>query len=397
MMRRAAVLFCMAWLVTACKSADVGAQDTDNSEETRQETAVSTKGKRNGKLTDEYLGIVYLPEHNVTLESGRLRVVLRGNTGTFNIYAVDAQGKRTAIFSTVDDSSTTFFSVLVGKREYRLNKAASIETQVRQTDAGGQIAYTLKKQFQSVLDFSLLSSERGGEADVVRLTLYVTNLAKNRQTLAVRAVLDTVLGENQSYHFETASHERIYGEKQFSALSGERFFYSGNGNTTAQVLVEGKTMQSPQMITFAHRDSLSSGAFFPVVRGEKSFTNIMTYSNSAAGINWPYFSVNPGETAHLTFYIAVGTGGVAPKGLQFVDALEDNAQIVAAVSDERRDVDAAVSEVSDDKLDFVYIQNLIDRINALNDDPKQVDRAEVRRLDAELDAILARIRQLNWQ
>ncbi|MDE7227167.1 MAG: hypothetical protein K2N31_02455 [Treponemataceae bacterium] len=420
MIRRMALFFCAAGVLASCRSADTGIRDMGQPVGTyhvaadvasvmeEQETAASRAEKEvedvsviaagggGNERTDEYLGIAYTPERNLTLESEKVRVVLRGKAGTFNIYAIDEKGKGIPIFAPTDDAMATFFSVLVGKREYRLNRAASVDRQVRRTAGGGQIAYTLKRQFQTVLDFTLLSSETGGEADIVRITVYTTNLAKNRQTLAVRAVLDTVLGESQPYHFVTASHDRIYGEKQFTLFSRDRFFYSGDDRTTAQILVEGKTMQPPQVVSFAGRDTLTDGPWFPVIHEEKGFGNIRAYSNSAIGINWQYFSVEPGETSHVTFYIAVGTDGEPPKGSQFVDSLVDES-LGAPQDGADGETDPDVPEVSESKLDPAYIQNLIDRINALNSDPQYVDRGAVRQLNAELDAILARLGQLNRQ
>lgn len=419
MIRRMALFFCAAGVLASCRSADTGMRDMGQPVGTyhaavdatsvmeEQEAAASRaekepeddaapEARRTKERMDEYLGIMYTPERNLTLESEKVRVVLRGKAGTFNIYAIDEKGKGIPIFAPTDDAMGTFFSVLVGKREYRLNRAASVGRQVRRTAGGGQIAYTLNRQFQTVLDFSLLSSETGGEADIVRITVYTTNLAKSRQTLAVRAVLDTVLGESQPYHFVTASHDRIYSEKQFTLFSRDRFFYSGDDRTTAQFLVEGKTMQPPQVVSFAGRDTLTDGSWFPVIHEEKGFGNIRAYSNSAIGINWQYFSVDPRETSHVTFYIAVGTDGAPPKGSQFVDSLVDES-LGASFDEADGEADADVPEVSESKLDPAYIQNLIDRINALNSDPQYVDRGAVRQLNAELDAILARLRQLNRQ
>ncbi|MDE7139824.1 MAG: hypothetical protein K2O09_03580, partial [Treponemataceae bacterium] len=134
-------------------------------EKEAEDVSVIAAGGGGNERTDEYLGIAYTPERNLTLESEKVRVVLRGKAGTFNIYAIDEKGKGIPIFAPTDDAMATFFSVLVGKREYRLNRAASIDRQVRRTAGGGQIAYTLARQFQTVLDFTLLSSETGGEAD----------------------------------------------------------------------------------------------------------------------------------------------------------------------------------------------------------------------------------------
>ena len=60
--------------------------------------------------------------------------------------------------------------------------------------------------------------------------------------------------------------------------------------------------------------------------------------------------------------------------------------------DKRTDVEFIVKNIRDYQLDPVYIQDLIDRIDALQSE-KKVDRKKVAQLNAELDAILERLRQ----
>ena len=54
-----------------------------------------------------------------------------------------------------------------------------------------------------------------------------------------------------------------------------------------------------------------------------------------------------------------------------------------------------LSSVTKAQLDPEYIQNLLDRIADLESDPALVDKGEVKRLNDELDAILAVIRSTN--
>ena len=65
----------------------------------------------------------------------------------------------------------------------------------------------------------------------------------------------------------------------------------------------------------------------------------------------------------------------------------------AEVPVEKPDFEFIVPPVSDAQLDPEYVQDLIDRINSLQSDPDLVDHEEVSRLNAELDAILLKLRQ----
>ena len=53
-----------------------------------------------------------------------------------------------------------------------------------------------------------------------------------------------------------------------------------------------------------------------------------------------------------------------------------------------------IETIGAEKLNYQYIQSLIDRINSLEGDDQNLDRNELLRLNAELDAILEKLRQM---
>ncbi len=377
-------------------------EEIEEREEIRRELEAAKKAdekRREREVTDKYLGVVYTPEKSCTLESGKVRVVLKKKTGSFNIYAIDSKKKAIPIFASNDGFRSTYFSLLIGKREYRLNQASRISAQVRQRDEGAQLAYRLEKDLQIVLDFSIHASIAGAEDDIVKVTVYTTNLTKNRQVLALKAVFDTVLGENLLYHFVTSAGQKITSERQIISFEKEKYVISTNSKTSAQFLLTGKSIPTPQTISFANRDVIEHSLWTPVIREERGFSTALTYNNSAMCVNWPYYAVEPGETTSFNFYICLATDGDTPKGTEFLDSLVDDARTVETFSANeiivhKPEVDFVVAPITENQLDPEYIQNLIDRINALNSDPKVVDRTEVRQLNAELDAILERLRRM---
>lgn len=379
-------------------------EEQEEREQIRKELEAQKKAdekKRKREQTDKYLGVVYTPERSCELKSGKVRVVLTGNTGSFNIYAIDAKNREIPVLAEADGFRSTYFSVLVGKDEYRLNREARVSSQVRKRDEGAQIAYRLEKDLQIILDFSTLASVAGEADDVVKVTVYTTNLTKNRQVLALKAVFDTVLGENLDYHFVTATGKKIPAERQIANFDKDTYFISTNEKVTAQFLLAGKSIPEPQVVSFANKDIIANSMWTPVVREERGFSTALSYSNSAMCVNWPYYSVESGETTSFTFYICIATEGDAPKGEQFLASLTDDAKTVETFAGannlvvRKPDVDFVVAPITEYQLDPEYIQKLIDRINSLNSDPNLVDRTEVRQLNAELDAILDKLRRMH--
>ncbi len=359
------------------------------------------KKRKKNERTDRYLGVVYLPRRNFSTAEGNVAITLRGGTGSFNIYGL-AKNSKSTVFSVADDSSSSYFSVLYDGIEYRLNYAAAVTPEVRELDGSCQLAYTLEKSLQVVLDFSILKSSPDVASDMVKISVYTTNLTEQKHTVGVKALFDTILGENTDWHFVMADGEKINSETQYTDLKDNPWISSSNGKTSVQLIYSGKTISPLQALSVANRDSLYRSTWIPVVNPEKGFSSVLAYNNSAVCLNWPSVELEGGKTNVITMYVAVGVDGAEPGAKTFLEGLEkiqeNEVEVVVEKNDfvvKKPDVDFVVAPITDYQMDPAYIQNLIDRINALQSDPKLVDRTEVRQLNAELDAILEKIRQQN--
>lgn len=351
---------------------------------------------------DNYLGVVYVPEKTYELKRGKLRITLKGSTGSFNIYARGEDTPETAVLTKYDGSSSSYFSAKIGSTSYRLNQDAGVTRELRKLGTGAQLAYTVEKKVQIVVGFEPISSVLGAPEDLVRVTVYMTNISKTPSDIAIKALFDTILGEGTDYHFITSTGVKIKGEKQFATMKNERSVISSNGRTSVQFVLFGDTVSAPEWVSFSNRDSLVKGPWVPVIVDSRSFNTVLAYNNSALTVNWSSEKIKSGETSTISFYIAVATDSQMPNGLAFVDSLstptkEESVEIREEPKKQldlkKPDVDFVLPPITDNQLDPVYIQNLIDRINALQSDPATVDRVEVRQLNAELDAILEKIRQ----
>ncbi|MCR5723945.1 MAG: hypothetical protein K6G80_02515 [Treponema sp.] len=369
-------------------------------EKKRIEKIENKRKKR--ERTDSYLGVVYLPVHNFELRRGNVELVLRGSTGSFNFYAVNKRQTAVPVLSDIDDASSSYFSVLIDGTEYRLNHDSGISPEVRDLEESGQLAYMLENKMQVVIEFMPVASVPGASADMLRLTVYTTSLAPKTQTVAVKGLFDTILGENTDYHFHTFSGRHIDAEAQFLPKDEEKWLVSTNGKTSVQFLFAGKAGSAVEAVTVANRDELKRSRWIPLIKQDKGFNGVMVYNNSALAVSWPEFELEPAKTKTVTMFIALASDGEEPKGNVFLEGVtvdpaaenQEEAKIDKTGFVIRKpDVEFIVPPITDKQLDPAYIQQLIDRIDSLQSDPKLVDRTEIRQLNAELDAILAKIRQ----
>ena len=363
--------------------------------------------KPNGKyLHDGALGIDYLLKSSCALSNRVLHVDLYKKTGTFNVYAKPDEGFEVPMLATPDLSSSSAFLLKLDEKVYNLSKSKNVAREIRAYDGGAQIVYILEDQVRFVVDFSLVSAPLTYGSGIVRVRLYAINLGILTHSIDVKAIFDTICGEVSSVHFTTENHSKIRYERRFSGadMRRERAVVSSNGSVSFQFVFDGQGVTPVEAVSFANIDEFYKNDWNSGVRNGRSFSNIRGYDDSAIMVDWNSFALAPDEKSEITFFIAVAVNDAPLEGLAYADGLlggeepenlpkePEKEESIPFVSDKRTDVEFVVPPIKDYQLDPEYIQNLIDRIDALQS-AKNVDRKEIQRLNAELDAILAKLRQ----
>ena len=410
----------------------VSCESSDAKNLTKEEKAILKEQKKQKK--DAYTGWIYIPERKFSITKDDIKIEMNGSTGTFCLYAIPEVGKPVPLLSNYDSTTSTVFSVQIGRKEYRLNRENGVKSEARRTPYGAQMAYTIGGEAQVVVDFSFLPSiATSSRVDMLRVTVYTINIGKHTQAFAIKGVFDTVLGENTAAHFSTAAKSRINSETQLFDLKDDLWVRSANENTSVQFLLEGKGINSPSHVTLANKDALALPVWVPQIQDTKSFSSVISYNNSAVGLNWKTAYIDPNRLGVITFYISVGIGGNEPAGKKFLEALAEgktalSAKIPPAFQTTTVPPDPAqVSEaelqtayhenmpavpeeglvpvhtpresskdieITPAKLNPEYIQRLLDHIAALEDDGKDVNQTEIQYLNEELDAILKALNQM---
>lgn len=280
---------------------------------------------------DKYTGWIYIPESKFTITNGDVKIYMNGKTGCFELYAVPENLKAVPLLATYDSFSSSYFSVRIGNKVYRLNRENGVKSEARRTPYGAQMAYTISGKAQIVVDFSFLPSiASSSRVDMLRVTIYTINLSKHIQSFAIKGVFDTQLGENTLSHFSTASERNINTERQFLDMKDQIWVRSENEKAAIQFLLNGKGISNPQVVTMANKDVLENSSWIPQAQEGKSFSSVISYNNSALSVNWKTAYLDPMKLDIITFYISVASDGNEPAGKKFLASLAEGKTVLSA-------------------------------------------------------------------
>ena len=339
---------------------DKKAKKQKKHKKTKEEKAYEKLLKKQKR--DKYTGWVYLPEKKFSITNGELKIFMDGRTGCFCIYGVPENLKPVPLISEIDSFSSSYFSVKIAGKEYRLNRENGVKSEARRTPYGAQMVYTIEKKAQVVVDFSFMPSiASSSRVDMFRVTIYVINLGKKITAFSVKGVFDTILGENSNSHFSTLTNNKINSEKQFMAMADDLWIRSANQDTAIQFLLHGKGITPVQYVSLGSKSSIDNNSWIPQLQIDKSFSTVLSYNNSALALNWNTVYLDPMKTSVITFYISTGCDGNEPAGRKFLSDLAAGRTALSAKASEFRpvtNVAATPDSVDEEDIKTIYWENM---------------------------------------
>ncbi len=331
-----------------------------------------------------------------TLVLEPLRITLDDTTGVFTLSIVDGEtGEWVSLLEPSEHGTTSGFYVRNSGsvRKLAVGTGVAVETMVDETSA--TLSYTVSGNYVVDIRFEPFKTKDKKTYDNVRVDLAIQNISNRPQVISVKAVFDTWLGEQTDTHFTTANEQVINTERKFENLGKTQFIRSSGQNNTIQFLFAGADISVPDGVYVANRDVLLQESWTPKIREDRIFDSIETYNNSAVGVNWHQVSLSPQTRSNLCFYITTATSSGKPGTVRSL-GLEETSRITAADSDLPTYTDSygttyTMGAITQEQLDPVYINELLDRIKELEKDSDNATRDEIRKLNAELDAIFAKL------
>lgn len=418
--------------------------NSEKEQETEKKSSKKTKQKASAKTkkTSKNKGNPF-SQKKINHTVGNIKLYLNGKLGTYNISVLDDKAVAYNVLETYDECTSSFFSLLIGTKEYKLSDKTGISVAARSTENGGQLLYSVQKLANVIVDFTCIKSEVQKAEDIVQVTVSVQNITKRLEAYGIKAVLDTVLGERFSAHFYD-KEKLINYELQIKNFDDLKSISSKNSKAAMEVLFACADASLPEVFSLANKDVFTLPGWIPSCGDGKPFDSVFSYNNSAVGLNWSSVKVNPEESFSVKFYIALSTDGRPSPGEEFVKLYEKKQEelkeaerlekeskaeetiqskngaennnvyknIVSSESESVKKVpkpsaqpekktqnsslpeEKSLKPVSKSQLDPVYIQKLIDKIEKL-DPNSTLERSEFLLLNDELDSIIEALEKEN--
>jgi hypothetical protein len=319
------------------------------------------------------------PSFGLEKTNADLRLVLHESNGRFSLYAKDRQTARFVPLFVANDPRTSFLSVLIGNRVYRMGESSGVSQETESTDSGGRFVWT-SSRFRVVEEFAFTQGAEG-----VTITIEVENTSEQALGIGVRLLLDTYLGEDRNTHFQIPGDTVVQQERAFAFDAMPAWWESDNNEEDDGILFRalllGEGVTRPDRIVFANWKRLNDTTWSYDVNSARDF-NLLPYSINDSAVCHYYdpLQIQPGEARSVV--LALGTFEEAAPQLSAADPAPTAETTVQPSS-------AAAGEEPESEL-LTEINELIDEINRRLESDEPVTDEEVEELRQRLEALRSR-------
>ncbi len=417
-------------LFASCKSkpkkTDAGAEEKTEAI-AESETEKTEIEEKNEPAKSNFTGWIKSKGKDISESFGIMHMKTKAKFGSYTISVINDMGKKIPVLSNSNEYTTNAFYLKNSQKTYCLTTDTAVKTSLQNKNDGISILYTVPNVADVAVDFKSMATDKDSPYNMLKVVATVTNKGKRNDDFHLKAIMDTVLGESDSYHFYTWEGLSIKNEVLYRTLQNQKWFISKNAFASMQFFFTGADCTAPALVAFANYSTLEKNSWEPDMSSFRAFDTVLSYNNSAVCAVWNPLKLEPGKSGKIVFYLAFGVDGSKPNGEKIIyaeDASQKKSEVssVELVKDVRLennspvkeipesyvkiqtepeqeavkqvpDVDFYIQNLKPEHLSNEYIQSLLDRIAALEETSSTLNRQEIMELNAELDAILTYLGQ----
>lgn len=247
------------------------------------------------------------------VRDGRMRLVVDERSGRFALYYLaDVTKNRYVPLLYDQETRTTYPTLLVDQKPYKLGDAPEFRTTVSK-DASGGVAIEYRSSFCVVRQSLSFSTSTGASlSDGIIISMTIENVSQKDGSFGLRYLLDTWLGEKAGTHFIAASGAVLNTEVLYGADSAEPWLKSpGDAGASLQVSFSAPATR-PDRVIAANWKRLNDAPWTIEPNPARSFT-LLPYSvnDSAMALYYDPVVVRPG--ASRTLALVLGNENAGPQ------------------------------------------------------------------------------------
>ena len=306
---------------------------------------------------------------------GNLKLVLYPDTGSFCLYQLSDVGKNRyePLFEDRNASGTSWFFVLSNGRIFKLSSRIGHPVVLETTDTGARFVFTLTDDFQVEQVFSFVESSDRTLPVELKIETSIENTSGKDGKFALKALIDTTLGESEGIHFVTNMRNRVSAETRFERnIDTDTVIVSKNRTQSLMFLLSGADISAPEFLYVENWDRLNTRAWKPDFLEGRSFNTLYAINDSALLFVWPEKTLSSNKKLVVTMLL----GPYAP-------ALVSAPKIGAL--NESISVDASITEKN------AMIERILARIAEIEKNPSGASDDELKQLNVTLDSLLKQV------
>ncbi|MGL4981365.1 MAG: hypothetical protein ACRC4W_00665 [Treponemataceae bacterium] len=244
---------------------------------------------------------------------GAVKLVLDEQNGAILLYTNDPDVEQSLqevpIFSEANKHELSKYLLRIRDRIYMLSPSRGLTVTAEETLFGISITYMIENVASVLIDFLFFSSIADILQDTVRMEITITNLGSSDENFGFKGVFDTYLGEKRDWHFSTVAHSRVNQEMQFLDMEEIRWLESSDKKTSMKFILTDLDVTPPVRVDVAARSTIFANDWNPRISYGKKFSSFTAIGNSAVGITWEDFRLDPQGEKIFSYYITTAKDG----------------------------------------------------------------------------------------
>lgn len=318
----------------------------------------------------------------VELIQGTLKLVLYPETGGFSLQRLSTVGKNRyePLFDDRNSGTTSFFSVQANGRVFKLTKKIGKPVAFEQNGLTARYTFTLTDDFQVIQDFSFIGATNASVWGL-KIDTVIENTSGKAGTFALKALLDTNLGESVGIHFTTDVTNRISSESAIdSATDADRYLRSANEEQSLVIPLDSSMITKPEITYIANWDRLNTLSWKPEYIPGRSFNTVYSVNDSAVLFVWSENRLEANESASISFVLG-------PETNELIEAIRAAPYAAAGTVKSVTPKSDAAKKITEKERNE-KITTILARIQEIEANPASASDKELEELNAALDSLL---------
>ncbi|MGN0739210.1 MAG: hypothetical protein ACI4LX_03475 [Treponema sp.] len=220
---------------------------------------------------------LFSAENQNVLRKGNIFLEYIDLTSSVLVYYESSRGAKTPVIDIVDYGNSSFVGIAVDNRYYNLKTSGGVNYSFAIEDDSLTVTYEIGKKIMVGVVYTIQDD------NVLSIKYVIKNFDSKDHAVSLKSIFDTILGEWKGGIYSTAIKPKINSEYIISDLLRHKFLTSTNGDIGISFVLNDELANDVYKIAIAAKPFFNSDVFEGRFMEGRSFNTVMSYNNSCVG------------------------------------------------------------------------------------------------------------------